>query len=159
MRKKILYIHHGQGLGGAPLSLLYLVEGLDKSLYHPIVLFLKDSEVVELYKSRGIEVVGPLNLSDFAHTKIWWYRAQSFHHLVKAIKDHIKTVKIIAPYWLNKIKPDIVHLNTSSLLAWGKAAYRSGIPVAWHVRECDKQSHTRACRCVKPNSRKEIVRF
>ena len=61
-KKKILYIHHGKGLGGAPLSLLYLIQALDKTKYHPVVLFLYDSEVVDLFKSKGIEVVDPINV-------------------------------------------------------------------------------------------------
>ena len=73
-KKKILYIHHGKGIGGAPLSLLYLIENLDKQKYHPIVLFLHYSEVVDLYKSKGIEVVDPISELDFPHTKIWWLR-------------------------------------------------------------------------------------
>ena len=51
-KKKILYIHHGKGIGGAPLSLLYLIESLDKQKYHPIVLFLHYSEVVDLDRTH-----------------------------------------------------------------------------------------------------------
>ncbi len=112
-----------------------MIEGLDKSLYHPIVLFLKDSEVVDLYKQKGIEVFGPINLSDFSHTKIWWYKWYHPHHLIRATFDTIKTSFFTAKYWLKKIKPDIVHLNTSSLIAWGKVAKKLKIPVIWHIRE------------------------
>ncbi|MFH1643565.1 MAG: glycosyltransferase family 4 protein [bacterium] len=134
-KKKILYIHHGKGIGGAPLSLLYLIENLDKQKYHPIVLFLHDSEVVELYKSKGIEVVGPINEYDFPHTKIWWLRWYHFPFFLKILFSTFKTYFFIAPFWLKKIKPDLIHLNTSSLIAWGKAANKLKIPVIWHVRE------------------------
>jgi glycosyltransferase involved in cell wall biosynthesis len=134
-KKKILYIHHGIGIGGAPLSLLYLIQNLDKTKYHPIVLFLHNSEVVDLYKSKGIEVVGPIEVGDFSHTKVWWYKWYHPHHLLKAICNTFQTIKKIAPYWFEKIKPDIVHLNTSTLIAWGKVAYKKGIHVVWHIRE------------------------
>ncbi|MBS1988049.1 glycosyltransferase family 4 protein [Candidatus Dependentiae bacterium] len=133
--KKILFIHHGKGLGGAPLSLLYLVESLDTTKYTPIVLFLHHSEVIELFKERGIQTVGPVNVYDFAHTKIWWFGWRHAHHLARAIKDTIKTMLFIAPKILAHIKPDLVHLNTSSLLGWGITARKKNIPLVWHIRE------------------------
>lgn len=133
--KKILFIHHGKGLGGAPLSLLYLVESLDTTKYKPIVLFLHYSEAIELFKERGIQTIGPANIYDFAHTKIWWFSWRHVHHLARAIKDTFKTMLTIAPNIFDTIKPDLIHLNTSSLLGWGIAASRKNIPVVWHIRE------------------------
>ena len=134
-KKKILYIHHGKGIGGAPLSLRYLIENLDKQKYHPIVLFLHYSEVVDLYKSKGIEVVDPISELDFPHTKIWWLRWYHFPFFLKILWSSFKTLFFVAPFWLKKIKPDLIHLNTSSLIAWGKAASKLKIPVIWHIRE------------------------
>ncbi len=133
--KKILLIHHGKGLGGAPLSLLYLVESLDTTKYKPIVLFLHDSEIIELFKERGIQTIGPINVYDFAHTKIWWFGWRHAHHLARATKDTLKTIFRIAPKVFDDIEPDLVHLNTSSLLGWGIAARKKKISVVWHVRE------------------------
>ncbi|MCF7899752.1 glycosyltransferase family 4 protein [Candidatus Babeliales bacterium] len=134
-KKKILYIHHGKGIGGAPLSLLYLIENLDKSKYEPVVLFLHDSQVIDLYKSTNITVFGPVNLRDFAHTKIFWYRWYNLKNFIKTCFDTYKILKTQADFWFKKIKPDIVHLNTSSLIAWAKVAHKKNIPVVWHIRE------------------------
>ena len=134
-RKKILYIHHGKGLGGAPLSLLYLIKNLDKTKYHPVVLFLYNSEMLQLYESNGIEVFGPVGLSDFPHTKIFNYKWYHFHLFLKSCLHYFYTIFRIADYWLDKIKPDLVHLNTSSLIAWARVAKKRGIPVVFHVRE------------------------
>lgn len=134
-RTKILYIHHGKGLGGAPLSLLYLVKNLDKTLYDPVVLFLHDSPVIKLFKDHDITTMGPVNLYDFPHTKIWsfsWYHVKPFF---RAVKDTLRTIFSVAPSIFNDVKPDIIHLNTSSLLGWGIVASRLKIPVVWHVRE------------------------
>lgn len=135
VRKKILYIHHGKGLGGAPLSLLYLIKSLDQTRYEPIVLFLHHSEVIDLYKKEGITVVGPVGRYDFSHTKIYWFAWYHAHYVMRSIKDTLITLLFSAPYWLRKINPDIVHLNTSSLIAWGAAARRKGIKIVWHIRE------------------------
>lgn len=133
--KKILFIHHGKGLGGAPLSLLYLVESLDTTKYKPIVLFLHQSEVIDLFKEKGITTLGPANVYDFAHTKIWWFNWYHAHHFSRAVKDTLKTIFKIAPALFDELKPDLVHLNTSSLLGWGIAASKKNIPVVWHIRE------------------------
>ncbi len=134
-RKKILYIHHGKGLGGAPLSLLYLIKSLDKTKYHPIVLFLHNSDALDLYTKEGIEIYGPVNRYDFSHTKIWWFRWYHFPYLLRSLYDTIITYLWTAETWLTKLAPDIVHLNTSSLIAWGAVAHDNGIPVVWHIRE------------------------
>ncbi len=134
-KKKILYIHHGKGLGGAPLSLLLLINALDKEKYHPVVLFLHYSQVVELYKQNNIEIVGIVNRYDFSHTKVWWFRWYHLPYFLRSAWDTFKTERSDASYWLDKINPDLVHLNTSSLIAWGKVASKKNIPVIWHIRE------------------------
>ncbi len=134
-KKKILYIHHGKGLGGAPLSLLYLIEGLNKNIYDPVVLFLHNSEAMDLYKSRGINVEGPVDILDFPHSKIRWYRLYHPHLFFKSIFGSLKILHNVADFWYKKIKPDLVHLNTSSLSAWASVAYKKNIPVVWHIRE------------------------
>ena len=47
--KRILYIHHGGEIGGAPLSLLFLLEQLDRDCYDPVLLFLADGAAVEVF--------------------------------------------------------------------------------------------------------------
>lgn len=117
------------------MSLLYLIEALDKQRYEPSVLFLYDSEIIELYRQKGITVYGPTGTNDFPHTKIWWHRWYHVHHFFVAVASFIKTVFFTAPAWYSRINPDIVHLNTSSLIAWGIVAYRLKIPIIWHIRE------------------------
>lgn len=133
--RTILYIHHGKGLGGAPLSLLQMVLALDRSQFHPVVLFLHDSDAMGLYREHGVEVLGPVNRSDFSHTKIWWYRWWHLGHLIRALWDSYRLWHGEAAVWIRKRNPAIVHLNTSTLLVWGIVARRIGIPVVWHIRE------------------------
>ncbi|MFA5306220.1 MAG: glycosyltransferase family 4 protein [Candidatus Babeliales bacterium] len=138
MRQKplrILFIHHGKGLGGAPLSLLYLVRSLDRQKYEALVLFLHNSEVIEMFKKSGVKTLGPVNLMDFPHTKIWWLRWYHLGTLIKALLDTLKTIFVAAPRIYADYHPDIVHLNTSSLIGWALVAHRLNIPVMWHIRE------------------------
>ena len=134
-RKRIVFIHHGRGLGGAPLSLLYLIQGLDKERFEPVVVFLHDSEALKLFKAHNLTVVGPTNTYDFPHTKIWWLSWRQLPLLARVISDSIKTIIVTAPALYTSLKPDILHLNTSSLIAWAAAAHVKKIPVVWHIRE------------------------
>ncbi len=135
MKKKILYIHHGKGIGGAPLSLLYLIQALDKNKYDPIVLFLHDSDAKKLFEENNIKTFGPVNRYDFPHTRIWWLRWYHASFFLTVLRDTVVTLYSRAHYWITLIKPDIVHLNTSSLIAWGIVAKKYKIPVVWHIRE------------------------
>ncbi|MFH1461709.1 MAG: glycosyltransferase family 4 protein [bacterium] len=135
MKKKILYIHHGKGLGGAPLSLLYLIQNLDKDKFEPVVLFLHDSEAVELYRSKNINIAGIVGLNDFPHTKIYWFKFYNLVPFFRSVLDSLKTRYFVAKKWIKQINPDLVHLNTSSLIVWAKVAKNLNIPVVFHVRE------------------------
>lgn len=135
MKKKILYVHHGKGVGGAPLSLLYLVQALDKNQYDPVVLFLHHSDAFDLFRSHNITILGPVNRYDFPHTTIWWLRWYHLPFFIKSLWDTFITTFYTAHYWIKKINPDLIHLNTSSLIAWGIAARYQDIPVVWHIRE------------------------
>lgn len=133
-RTTILYIHHGKGLGGAPISLITLIKGLDLKKFQPLVLFLFDSQAMQLFRDANIEVLGPVNLSDFSHTQVYWFHWYHMHHVIKALVQ--STVSFfVALRLLHKLKPDLVHLNTSTLTAWGMAAKLLKIPVVWHIRE------------------------
>ncbi|GIS66933.1 MAG: hypothetical protein CM1200mP6_00010 [Anaerolineaceae bacterium] len=37
--------------------------------------------------------------------------------------------------YLRNLKPDLVHLNSSTLAASAQASHEAGIPVVWHIRE------------------------
>jgi hypothetical protein len=104
---RILFIHHGKGLGGAPLSLLYLVRSLDRQRFEPLVLFLHDSAVVDLFKKEGITTIGPVNLMDFPHTKIWWLRWYHIGTLIRAFVDLLRTIFVHAPHLYAHYQPKL----------------------------------------------------
>ena len=132
--KRILYIHHGGGLGGAPLSLLYLLKQLDRSRYEPIVVTLRPGEVVDLYRSEGIEVCVQPGIDDFSHTTLEWYGGRALWRLpgkLLRIGPSIRRTEAL----MRRIRPDLVHLNSSTLAPAALGAARAGVPVVWHIRE------------------------
>jgi glycosyltransferase involved in cell wall biosynthesis len=132
--KRILYIHHGGGIGGAPLSLLYLLQRLDRSQYEPIVVTLKHGPIVDLYRQEGIETLVETGISDFSHTTLEWYGGRDLWRLPG------KLLRIGPSIWrtrklVRRIQPDLVHLNSSTLAPAAIGAAREGMPVVWHIRE------------------------
>lgn len=131
---RILYVHHGKGLGGAPWSLLYLIRALDRSRYFPTVLCLYESEAADLFRREGIETIVARKIHDFSHTNVSWYDLPRLPKLVHRL-FHLPFAIERASKFLRAHACDIVHLNTSTLLAFGIAARRAGIRVVWHIRE------------------------
>jgi glycosyltransferase involved in cell wall biosynthesis len=131
---RILYVHHGRGIGGAPLSLLFLIRSLDRARYAPTVLCLHESEAADLFRREGIETIVLRGIRDFSHTNVLWYpwwQLPKILHRALAIPYTIERMR----RFLQSRPFDLVHLNTSTLLACGIAAQRAGIPVVWHIRE------------------------
>jgi glycosyltransferase involved in cell wall biosynthesis len=133
-RIRILYVHHGKGIGGAPLSLLYLIRALDRERFSPVAAFIHESEATELFRSEGIETLVVGRIRDFSHTNVlwypWWQWPKILHRLL-----HLPFAIERAKRFMEKHPSEIVHLNTSTLLAFGIAAKRLGRKVVWHVRE------------------------
>jgi glycosyltransferase involved in cell wall biosynthesis len=133
-RPRILYVHHGGALGGAPLSLLTLLEQLDPSRYERIVLAFRPGPAVDQFRAAGIETHVAQGIVDFSHTALEWYGGADLWRLPARLVRFGPSVAASARY-LRRLRPDLVHLNSSTLAAPARAARRAGIPVVWHIRE------------------------
>lgn len=134
--KKIIFIHHGTGIGGAPISLLNLIKGLNSDYYDIKVAFIKDSQIVKIFNKNGIEteIIGASN-KYFSHTEtgeIAWYY---FYKYPLIIYQWLKTAFITAPKYLRKQEADIIHLNSHVLSSWAYAAKKNKFKVVCHNRE------------------------
>jgi glycosyltransferase involved in cell wall biosynthesis len=130
----ILYVHHGKGIGGAPLSLLYLIRGLDKARFKPTVLCIHESEAAELFRQEGIETIVLKNVKDFSHTNVLWYPWWQLPKIIARLA-HLPSAIARAEAFLATRRFDIVHLNSSPLIAFAIAAKRLGLKVVQHIRE------------------------
>lgn len=145
--RRILYVHHGKGIGGAPLSLLYLIRGLDRTRYEPAVLCIHDGEAADLYRREGIETIVDTRLHDFSHTNVLWYPLWQLPKILLRIWQFPFTRRRFARFLQNR-RVDLVHLNTSTLTAFALAAHGRGIPVVWHIREPLQKGYTGLRRAV-----------
>ncbi len=131
---KILYIHHSGALAGSPRSLAFLIEKLDKNKYEPYVLVGQDYDgCSKLFGSVGANVIYERGLG------AWHGSTVSGISLKKIIRNLIYrfSTYFITKKVYNKIKPDIVHLNSTCLFMCAKAIRKCNkdIPIICHVRE------------------------
>lgn len=114
--------------GGGPLSLFLLLEGLDKSIFHPVVVCPRIGIFTKKLSESNIDwVISPLlsfsigkTISVIDFFKMW-------------IKYFLGTIKIL--YLIKKYRVDIVHTNTIFPFAGAITAWFWNVPHIWHVRE------------------------
>ncbi len=143
-KHNVLYVHHGKGIeGGAPLSLLYLVERVDRSRFEPTVICVRDSNVVEHFNANGIPTVAVKGIEDFNHTTAGWYPLYSPFGLLRLLRRLVFLLPsaLKTKAWIRAHDIDLVHLNSLSLSPSAIGAKLAGVPVVWHIREAVHQGH------------------
>lgn len=128
----ILYVHHGMGIGGAPTSLAHLLDSLDRNRFEPIVMT-RPSSAVSLFEQAGAQVILVGNVPRFQHTT-----AGSYSALDPRLYAELMRGAAVSRSWASKLRawnPDIVHLNSVTLLPLCRAARDAGAKVVMTVRE------------------------
>lgn len=135
-RRRILYVQHTAAIGGATISLLDLLEYLDKSTYLPLVLFLQEGPAVSLFREKGIETFVEPRISYYPH-------GEGAYFPVRSLRPWIQVTQLFqlwpsacrARDFIQTHPVDLVHINTSVQIPtlWG--AHLAGVPTVFHVRE------------------------
>jgi glycosyltransferase involved in cell wall biosynthesis len=131
MSIKFLAVHQGGGLGGAPVSLMKLASALDPACFQARVILTEPGPAVAYGQKLGLPVeIVPTGGAFYysAHARL------SVRMLARFVRTFPRAVHL-AQAALRRGRPDVLHLNTSVLLAWGAAARREGVPVVWMARE------------------------
>ncbi len=124
-------VHQGGGIGGAPVSLLKLLAALDPAEFEPHAVFTESGDVFDLARTLGVRAeVVPTGGAFFysAHARLG---TRSLARFMRSFPSAVQDAREA----LRSRHPDLLHLNTSVLLAWGAAARREHVPVVWVVRE------------------------
>jgi len=141
LRKKIVYVHHGTGMGGAPQLLLTFLLKLDTTKYDPVVWCIRRSSASELFEQHGFTVIIDEKAIPFLHISDGFYGIRHPHLVCKMLFGQIRSYftarKIFA-----KIKPDIIHLNSSVLPGILFAASRVQARVVVNILECLHPGYT-----------------
>jgi glycosyltransferase involved in cell wall biosynthesis len=131
MSISLLAVHHGGGVGGAPVSLLKLLAALDPHEFSTHAIFTEPGDVCAYARELGVQAsVVPTGGAFFysAHARLG---PRSIGRFVRTFPAAVRN----ASQTLRRQRPDVLHLNTSVLLAWAAAARRERVPVVWVVRE------------------------
>lgn len=132
-KQRVCYFVHGQGVGGASLSLLYLIQQLDRERYFPIALFLSESRMCEIFREHGIETRVVHGMKYFSHTTgehVHLGNPRGFWQLAMFLPSVWQTYRLV-----RRLRPDIVHLNSSTLAPQAIGAKLAGAKVVWQIRE------------------------
>jgi glycosyltransferase involved in cell wall biosynthesis len=130
-KKRILYIESNLDgtIGGSYYSLLYLLEGLNKELYDPYVLFCQDNILIPKFKEVAKAVI--INNYDPSVSNNFF----SWKTIPRLIRDillkqfHLKLI-------LNQVNPDLIHLNNGYTAnhEWMLACRLNNIRIVAHDR-------------------------
>lgn len=135
--RKVLFVHHGSGKGGAAVSLLQLIACLDSRRYQPIVAVdFRRPCADEYFSGNGFRVID-CPLDTFTHTmKTWnWFTPRGIWKLAHwALIGRRRTAAAIRRM-VTEVRPDLIHLNGLSVLPFAPEASACGVPVVQHVRE------------------------
>jgi glycosyltransferase involved in cell wall biosynthesis len=144
VRRRILYLVHSGGPGGALLSLRYLVEALDRDRYEPLAACIHPvPEVTEVLAGAGVEVIPAPEISIFPHTTGGWNPLTTPFGLLRAARS----LRAFGPSarateaLVRRVQPDLVHLNSLVLAPSAAGAKAAGAKVVWHVRESVHPGH------------------
>ena len=135
---RILYIQHAGSPGGSAISLRNTIRLLDRSRFEAIVALVRPSPaMVRLYETEDCELMEWPGIGTFEHTTAYWtglFRPLTWRTLVETLwywqRSERSTRELI-----DKVKPDVVHLNSVVLLPSARALHRAAKRFVWHVRE------------------------
>jgi glycosyltransferase involved in cell wall biosynthesis len=129
--QRVLYVHHRPELGGAPQSLSYLIEHLDRARYEPYV-YCPGGQAAEAFARAGAMVsVGPV--ATFTHIWASIYTGRRwllFLRELTRLPAHVRHFRRV----LEDGDFALVHLNDSPLLPAAALARAAHVPVVWHLR-------------------------
>jgi len=135
---RILFIDHSSHAAGAAMSLRYLAAGL-VSRGHDVhvALVWPSSELEAFYAAAGLTIHSIVAFPTIPHTTAGWIRfsnPRSVLSLLKLYRRYPAAAERLRRL-VARIAPDIVHLNSVTLLPAALALKSSPVKVVWHIRE------------------------
>ncbi len=126
---KILFVHSGSDLYGASRSLLRLSTRLARDGHSVEVVLPSSGLLCDELKKSGVVVRVQKSLSIIDR-----FRFGSLKGLMGLLVVFPASVLMLA-WHMRRMRPDVVHSNTSVILSSGPATKLASIPHVWHVRE------------------------
>lgn len=131
--KKIMYVHHGDIKGGAPMSLKFLLEKINSCKYQTTVVCRVGKEECEFFKINNTKVISEPRIKPFHGSTVSGIDfKQIIYNFVYAFPTYYAMQRIV-----KEEKPDVVHLNSTCLFMCAKAVKNidKNVKVICHIRE------------------------
>ena len=130
----VCLVNHAGETGGAEFALERLVASLDRTLWHPVVVFGEEGPAVELMRKLSVETyVIPLgeNLRKVRRESLRKFFLSQLGHIFGACSYIFRLRSFLRIRGVT-----IVHTNSMKAhILGGAAAKLSGIPLVWHLRD------------------------
>ena len=123
----ILFVQSTSEIGGADVSLLRIVEKLDKARFRPFVALPCDGPLVQSYRRAGCEV-------HLVPQMLQLTSRRGIGYLLRYAINYPRGVLALCRK-IRELHADVVHTNSIHNLYGFWAARRTGRPHVWHVRE------------------------
>lgn len=142
---RVLYVEGNPDgtVGGSYFSLLFLVRGLDRRRYEPIVVFAADNPLIPRFHEAGIEtrIVPPGQPVRLPGGRLGRLVAQ----VPNFVRGFVAEPRALAA-WLRAERIELVHLNNSILRnhGWMMGARLAGVPCLTHERGINRAFSLRA---------------
>ncbi len=125
MKTKILYVLPAGERGGAEVVFLNILDNLNKNLFEPFVIVLKDGPFISELKNQGLT---PIVLKT---------------NRIRSIKGFFETTKFIRNF-IESQQIDVIHCNgTGAQIYGGFAAGHTGTPCIYHLHDSVEWSWSR----------------
>lgn len=131
-RKRIVYVNPCADISGAEVSLLLLLNGLEKQRFELSVIVPEEGTFAERARALGLDVlIFPM------HTLMLE------RDIVGSLKDGLRALREIGDIedLLSSLQPDLIHINSYRVgIPFSWAAQRLNIPTIWHIRDIPQSS-------------------
>lgn len=132
---RILFVSPCADIGGAEMSLLVLLSGLDRGRYQPVVVVPQGGSFTERVTSLGIETIR----FEIHPLMIERQIGRSVRNGVQALRQVPALTRLI-----QDVRPALVHINSYRIgIPFTVAARREGVPTIWHLRDIPESASKR----------------
>ena len=129
---RVLYLQSSSEIGGSDVSLLRIVENLDRSRFRPVVVLPSRGPLTKAFEERGAEVVIMGEMLKLTTRKGPLYHLRFLANYPAAVARLVRLIR--------RERIDLVHTNSLHNLYGYLAARLARLPHVWHVREIVWQS-------------------
>lgn len=135
---RVLYVQHAGCLGGSATSLRLLVGAMQASGIECVIALARPvRELEDFYAAAGIPTIAAPEICCWDHSTVAPRFLTNPRHLLDlaSVRARWRSSRAATLRLVDRVRPDLVHLNSMPLSSSAAALTEAGFPFVWHVRE------------------------